>query len=99
MDRAENLSVSALTVDDETVNASVRNASGSAKSGTIILQHNGAEVTRAPFQVAAGATVDVPFAWKRAAAGTITALDRRPVWLCRGQLATRSAARRASLRR
>ena len=72
------ISVSALAVDDETVNASVRKASNNERSGNIILRHNAAEVTRASFRVGTGATVDVPFAWKRAAGGTITASIEDP---------------------
>ncbi len=75
---SENLSVSALEAGDETVTASVRNASRQSKAGMVVLQHNDAEVGRAPFRVAAGATVDVPFAWKRASAGTITASIEDP---------------------
>ena len=70
---AGNLAVSALVVDDDGVAASVRNASTTAHDGTLVLQHNGTAVARAPFRIGPGTTTDVALAWKRASAGTVTA--------------------------
>lgn len=72
-DPAENVAVSALTVDGGTVIASVRNGSRTPREGEIVLQHNGATVARAPYRAAAETTVDVPIPWTVAAAGAISA--------------------------
>jgi hypothetical protein len=69
----ENLAITALSVDDESVGASVRNASSRARSGVVVLSHDGNAVARVPFQIAAETTLDLPFPWKRAASGTVAA--------------------------
>lgn len=69
---ADNLAVAGLRTDRERVVASIRNASSVSKEGTATLSHDGTSVGRAPFTVAAGSSVDVPFHWTPSAAGALT---------------------------
>jgi hypothetical protein len=68
-----NLAVADLRLGNAALVASVRNASGSARSGVVILSRDGNAVTRQPFTVAADASVDVTFDWRAASTAAVSA--------------------------
>jgi hypothetical protein len=58
-----NAAVVDVRQSDQGLTASVRNASGESRSGTIRVEHAGREAARARYSVGANATVDVPIEW------------------------------------
>ena len=56
----------------------VRNASATARQGSVTLTHNGGAVGRAPFSAPAQSSVDVPIPWKVAVSGSISAAVEDP---------------------
>ena len=56
----------------------VRNASATARQGSVTLTHNGGAVGRAPFSAPAQSSVDVTIPWKVAASGSISAAVEDP---------------------
>ena len=60
---AVNLAVVGTRIEEDRLIAVVRNASGAARSGTIVLKKDGREAGRANYSVPANATLDVPLRW------------------------------------
>ena len=56
----------------------VRNASATARQGSVTLTHNGGAVGRAPFSAPAQSSVDVTIPWRIAASGSISAAVEDP---------------------
>jgi hypothetical protein len=66
-----NAAVTGLAVEPSRVRASVRNTGTAAQSGRLHLMVDGREVTAVPYAVDAGATTDVPVAWRVPASGAL----------------------------
>jgi hypothetical protein len=71
-----NAAIVGARVDAQGVVASVRNASGAERNGTVVLTRDGAELARATYMAAAHTTVDVFVFWTPVAGGvTLSILD------------------------
>ena len=70
-----NAAVVGAAADDQGLVASIRNASGAARTGAVVLTRDGAEVARAPYSAPAHTTVEVPVAWTPAAGGVTLSIE------------------------
>lgn len=70
-----NVAIVAAGVDDQGLVASIRNASGTERKGTVVLTREGTELARADYVAAPHATVDVAIASRSVAGGVTLSIE------------------------
>ena len=69
---AENVAVTAVSVEEQRLVASIRNGGMSDRSGRVSVALDGRPAAAADYQVAPGATVHVPIAWRAPRTGALS---------------------------
>ncbi|HJR60695.1 MAG TPA: BatA and WFA domain-containing protein [Vicinamibacterales bacterium] len=69
-----NVALTGARVDSQRLSASIRNASPVARTGAVVVTHEGREAARARYSAAAGATVDVSVPWNASTGGVVLSI-------------------------